>query len=63
MYTHCLFCNRTLGTNEVLGDLPVGRIAAFDPAKGRVWVVCAKCKRWNLTPIEERWEITEEARG
>jgi hypothetical protein len=60
MYTHCLFCNRALGTNEVLADLPVGRIVAFDPIKGRVWVVCAKCKRWNLTPIEERWEITED---
>ncbi len=60
MYTNCLFCNRTLGTNEVLGDLPVGRIVAFDPIKGRVWVVCAKCKRWNLTPIEERWEIMED---
>lgn len=60
MYTNCLFCNRTLGTNEVLGTLPVGRIVAFDPIKGRVWVVCAKCKRWNLTPIEERWEITED---
>ena len=39
---------------------PVGRRLAFDAAKGRLWVVCAHCARWNLTPIEERWEAVEE---
>ena len=34
---------------------PVGRRLAFDPAKGRLWVVCRSCERWNLTPLEERW--------
>lgn len=34
----------------------MGRRLAFDGAKGRLWVVCRKCKRWNLTPLEERWE-------
>ena len=33
---------------------------AFDEAKGRLWVVCRKCERWNLTPLEERWEAIEE---
>ena len=33
---------------------------AFDGAKGRLWVVCRKCERWNLTPLEERWEAIEE---
>ncbi|MDH3570746.1 MAG: hypothetical protein OER89_11260, partial [Gemmatimonadota bacterium] len=38
----------------------MGRRLAFDPTKGRLWVVCRKCERWNLTPLEERWEAFEE---
>ncbi len=59
MYTTCLFCNSDLGKNEVIEDFPVGRRLAFDPAKGRLWVVCRRCERWNLTPLEERWEAIE----
>ncbi len=59
MYSTCLFCNRPLGTNQVLEEFPVGRRLAFDAARGRLWVVCQKCERWNLTPIEERWEAVE----
>jgi hypothetical protein len=33
---------------------------AFDAARGRLWVVCRRCERWNLTPLEERWEAVEE---
>jgi hypothetical protein len=33
---------------------------AFDGHKGRLWVVCAKCGRWNLVPFEDRWEALEE---
>ena len=40
---------------------PIGRRLAFDSAKGRLWVVCGHCARWNLTPIEERWEAVEES--
>ena len=36
-----------------------GRLA-FDPAKGRLWVICRRCERWNLSPLEERWEAIEE---
>jgi hypothetical protein len=39
----------------------VGRTLAFDGEKGRLWAVCPKCARWNLAPIEERWEAIEEA--
>jgi hypothetical protein len=60
MYSTCLFCHATLGANEVVEHFPVGRRLAFDAAKGRLWVVCRKCERWNLTPIEERWEAIEE---
>ena len=54
-----MFCKKPLGSNEVLESFPVGRRLAFDAVKGRLWVVCAKCQRWNLTPLEERWEAVE----
>lgn len=61
MYAACLFCNRPLGTNETFEAFPVGRRLAFDPSRGRLWVVCPHCERWNLTPLEERWETIEAA--
>jgi len=54
-----MFCNRPLGNNAVIETFPVGRRLAFDAVRGRLWVVCRKCERWNLTPIEERWEAVE----
>ena len=60
MYSTCLFCHAPLGANEAIEHFPVGRRLAFDSAKGRLWVVCRACERWNLSPIEERWEAIEE---
>src|SRR5947208_10646354 len=60
MYSTCIFCHSRLGTNEVIEHFPIGRRLAFDAARGRLWVVCRKCERWNLTPVEERWEAIEE---
>ena len=60
MYSTCIFCHSALGKNESVEHFPVGRKLAFDGAKGRLWVVCARCGRWNLTPLEERWEAIEE---
>ncbi len=60
MYSTCIFCTRPLGSNELVEHFPVGRRLAFDPAKGRLWVVCKRCERWNLSPLEERWEAFEE---
>ena len=37
----------------------MGRRLAFDQRRGRLWVVCRKCEKWNLTPLEERWEAIE----
>jgi hypothetical protein len=54
MYSTCLFCNKGLGANEAVEAFPVGRRLAFDQARGRLWVVCRKCEKWNLTPLEER---------
>jgi hypothetical protein len=59
MYTTCLYCNGYLGTNEVIEPFPVGRRLAFDAERGRLWVVCGECGRWNLSPVEERWEAIE----
>jgi hypothetical protein len=60
MYATCLFCNGPLGANEAIEPFPVGQRLAFDAAKGRLWVVCRRCERWNLSPVEERWEAIEE---
>jgi len=60
MYHTCLYCRTSLGANEHIEHFPVGRRLAFDPAKGRLWVVCSSCARWNLTPLEARWEAIEE---
>ena len=60
MYTSCMFCQKPLGANEVVESFPTGRRLAFDAARGRLWVVCMKCERWNLTPLEERWEAVED---
>ncbi len=60
MYSTCMFCNDSLGLNRIIEHFPVGRRLAFDSGKGRLWVVCKRCERWNLSPIEERWEAIEE---
>ncbi|MCL7971246.1 MAG: hypothetical protein M8866_04010 [marine benthic group bacterium] len=60
MYSTCIFCNQSLGTNEAIEIFPIGRRISFDSAKGRLWVICRKCERWNLSPLEIRWEVIEE---
>jgi hypothetical protein len=60
MYSACLYCQGYLGRNELLTRFPVGRRLAFDAARGRLWVVCRHCARWNLTALEERWEAIDE---
>ncbi|HEX2078022.1 MAG TPA: hypothetical protein VHG08_09940 [Longimicrobium sp.] len=61
MYRTCIFCSADLGANEAIAAFPVGRSIAFDAWKGRLWAVCQKCGRWNLAPLEERWEAVESA--
>ncbi len=60
MYSTCIFCQKSLGSNEVIESFPIGRRLAFDSARGRLWVVCKHCERWNLSPLETRWESIEE---
>ncbi len=60
MYATCLHCAAKLGANESIEAMPIGRRLAFDPARGRLWVVCRSCERWNLTPFDTRWEALDE---
>jgi hypothetical protein len=60
MYSTCLFCAHQLGHNDVIEPFPVGRRLAFDAAKGRLWVICRHCERWNLSPLEQRWEAVQD---
>lgn len=59
MLSSCLFCSTKLGVNDQLPSFPIGRRIAFDPKQGRLWVICTACARWNLTPLDERWEAIE----
>ena len=60
MFTRCLVCATSFEPNDQLEYLPNGTRVAFDPGRGRLWAVCSTCKRWSLTPIEDRWEALEE---
>ncbi len=56
-----MHCHQSLGRNESLEALPIGRRVAVDAKRGRLWVVCRECERWNLVPFEARWEAMEQA--
>ena len=60
VFSTCIFCHAPLGSNEVIETFPIGRRLAFDAERGRLWVVCRRCERWNLSPLEERWEAIEQ---
>jgi hypothetical protein len=60
MYSTCIFCHASLEANDAIEHFPVGRRLAFDAGRGRLWVICRRCRQWNLTPTEERWEAIEE---
>jgi hypothetical protein len=60
MYSTCLFCHGQLGKNDIVEHFPVGSRLAFDSARGRLWAVCPHCRRWNLSPLDERWEAIDE---
>ena len=59
LFTTCIHCNSDLGRNEAFETFPIGTRLAFDAANGRLWVVCRSCARWNLSPLDERWETIE----
>ncbi|HEY4322132.1 MAG TPA: hypothetical protein VGM77_13275 [Gemmatimonadales bacterium] len=59
MYSSCLYCSRSLGSNALIEALPTGRRVAFDARVGRLWVVCTECARWNLVPFDSRLEAID----
>jgi len=59
VFSTCFHCTTDLGRNEAFERFPVGSRLAFDGRQGRLWVVCRGCGRWNLSPLEERWEAIE----
>jgi hypothetical protein len=60
MFSTCLFCHGHLGKNTTVEHFPVGTRLAFDSARGRLWAICPSCRRWNLSPLDERWEAIDE---
>ena len=56
MYQTCAFCNAHLDGDGGPSGLGVGRRIAFDEWRGRLWVICRACGRWNLSPLDERLE-------
>ena len=61
MFSTCIHCNTDLGRNEAFETFPVGQRLAFDARLGRLWAVCRSCARWNLSPLDTRWETIEAA--
>jgi hypothetical protein len=59
IFSRCLFCHAAIPNNETFEGLTRGERFAFDSQRGRLWVICSTCRRWNLIPIEERWEALE----
>lgn len=59
MYRTCAFCNGKLDGDGGPSGLGVGRRLGFDEWRGRLWVICSKCARWNLTPLDDRLERIE----
>jgi hypothetical protein len=60
VFSTCIFCHQPLGGNAVVEHFTVGARLAFDAAKGRLWAICPNCARWNLSPLDERWDAIEE---
>lgn len=56
----CFQCHAAFGSNEVLESFPRGDTLAYDPVRGRLWLICRSCRRWSLVPIDARWEALEE---
>jgi hypothetical protein len=56
--TSCAYCRGTLAPGPPWAPGEGNRLA-FDPDRGRLWNVCSRCSRWNLTPLDSRWETLQ----
>lgn len=53
MNATCLHCHKRFPANDVVEAFPFATRVAYDPARLRYWVVCARCGKWSLAPLEE----------
>ena len=53
-HRRCLFCHTPFSDGWRFGNLPPAWRLAFDSGRGRIWVVCDSCYRWNLWPPEDQ---------
>jgi len=60
LYERCLICRAPFPKTGISDHLPRGDRVAYDPNRGRLWMVCRACRSWSLVPMEERWEALEE---
>lgn len=60
MIRRCFFCRAPFPPGQVLEHLPTGDRIAWDSDRGRLWLICTGCGRWNLMPLDARWEALEE---
>ena len=60
VYRSCLYCTHDLAENGLLESQAVGRRLAFDGGRGRLWVICPYCAKWNLVPFDSRLETIDE---
>jgi hypothetical protein len=60
LFSRCLFCGQRFPPSAVFGRVPPGDQLAYDPARTRLWSVCGRCRRWNLVPVEERFDAIDE---
>jgi hypothetical protein len=60
MLRQCFFCDRPFPEMSLSAEPVRGCTIAYDPHRGRLWLVCSSCRRWSLTPIEDRWEVLDE---
>jgi hypothetical protein len=59
MFKACAFCGAPFDGDGGPSGLGIGRRLAVDEWKARLWVVCRRCSRWNLTPLDDRLEKIE----
>lgn len=60
LYPRCLFCGGTFPKSEQIECLPPGTCFAYDAERGRIWSICGRCHRWNLIPLDERFDAIDE---
>src|SRR5688572_19780884 len=59
LYSSCLFCAHDFPPSPLFGRVPPGLQLAYDPSCNRLRSIFGRCRRWNLLPIEERYDAID----